>query len=59
MSGALVALARSGDPNHAELPAWPGYSESDRATMVFNVEPRVENDPMAAERRAWNDKRLG
>jgi para-nitrobenzyl esterase len=33
MSGALIALARSGDPNHESLPTWPGYSVSDRATM--------------------------
>ena len=58
MSGALIALARTGDPNHEALPNWPGYSEADRATMVFDVEPHVERDPMAAERRAWDDATL-
>jgi para-nitrobenzyl esterase len=55
MSGALVALARTGDPNHDGLPAWPAYSTTQRPTMVFDVQPRLENDPMSAERRAWDD----
>jgi para-nitrobenzyl esterase len=54
MSGALVALARTGDPNHDGMPAWPVYSTSERATMVFDVEPRVELDPLGAERRVWD-----
>ena len=41
MSGALVASARSGDPNHEGLPSWPGYSTSERPTMIFDVESRV------------------
>ena len=55
MSGALVALARSGDPNHEGLPPWPGYSTSERPTMIFDVESRLESDPMSAERRVWDD----
>jgi para-nitrobenzyl esterase len=58
MSGALIALARSGDPNHEALPNWPAYTEADRDTMIFNVECRVERDPMAAERLAWADAAL-
>ena len=26
MSGALVAFARTGNPNHAGIPKWPAYS---------------------------------
>ena len=58
MSGALVALARSGDPNHEGLPSWPGYSTSERPTMIFDVESRLESDPMSAERRVWDDSAL-
>ena len=53
-SGALVALARHGDPNHGAIPRWPAYTLADRATMVFDIEPRVEHDPMGAERRVWD-----
>jgi para-nitrobenzyl esterase len=61
MSGALVALARTGDPNHDGLPSWPAYTTSNRPTMVFDVESHLDDDPMAAERRAWDgvDQRLG
>ncbi len=58
MSGALIALARSGDPNHDGLPSWPGYSTSERPTMLFDVESHVETDPLSAERRVWDDTEL-
>ena len=46
MSGALVAFARSGDPNHAGLPTWPAYTPASRPTMVFeNEKVSVMNDP--------------
>ena len=57
MSGALIALARSGDPNHEGLPSWPAYSTSERPTMIFDVESHVETDPLSAERRVWDDRR--
>jgi para-nitrobenzyl esterase len=53
MGGSLVALARSGDPNHAALPPWPNYSVSERATMLFDTPCHVEHDPLGAERRVW------
>lgn len=59
MSGALVALARTGNPNHDGLPAWPAYSPDNRTTLLFDLEPSVENDPMAAERSAWDGVELG
>jgi para-nitrobenzyl esterase len=59
MSGALVALARRGDPNHDALPAWPRYSTAERATMVFDVESHVALDPMGEQRRIWDEHRLG
>jgi para-nitrobenzyl esterase len=59
MSGALVALGRTGDPNHDALPPWPTYLLLDRATMLFDVEPHLERDPMAGERQAWNGIDVG
>jgi para-nitrobenzyl esterase len=52
MSGAWVAFARSGNPNHKGLPAWPPFSADERATMMFNNECRVVNDPYREERLA-------
>jgi para-nitrobenzyl esterase len=51
LSDAFIAFARSGDPNHSGLPAWTPYGLTNRETMVFDVETRLENDPRGAERR--------
>jgi para-nitrobenzyl esterase len=53
MSGALVALARTGDPNHEALPHWPAYGVDQRSTMRFDVTPTVEHDPRSGERASW------
>ena len=53
MSNALLAFAHTGDPNHAGLPRWRPYELSDRATLLFDAEPRLENDPRGAERRLF------
>ncbi len=50
MAPAWLAFARSGDPNTAGLPPWPAYDRTNRATMIFDLECRVENDPWAAVR---------
>ena len=54
MSGAWISFARHGDPNHEGLPRWPTYDPEKRATMIFNSECRIENDPAAEERLAWS-----
>jgi para-nitrobenzyl esterase len=53
MSGAWLAFARSGDPNNQALPTWLPYTPSDRATMLFDVEPLVAADPFGDQLRAW------
>jgi para-nitrobenzyl esterase len=58
VSEAWLAFARSGDPNHPDLPAWPTYDTARRATMLFDVDCRVADDPDAEERLAW-EGRLG
>jgi para-nitrobenzyl esterase len=50
-----IAFIRTGNPNHAALPSWPTYDTTTRATMRFDFESRVENDPLAAERKIWGD----
>jgi para-nitrobenzyl esterase len=51
MSSAWIAFARSGNPNTGELPRWPAYGVKRRATMVFDLDSRVQNDPYAEIRR--------
>jgi len=51
MAPAWLAFARTGDPNTAALPHWPPYEAGARATMIFDLESRVENDPLADVRR--------
>jgi para-nitrobenzyl esterase len=45
MSRAWVSFARTGNPNHSDLPHWPAYSADTRATMIFNAPCEVRNDP--------------
>jgi para-nitrobenzyl esterase len=45
MSQAWVQFASDGNPNHAGLPEWSRYSETDRWTMVFDAPCGVEADP--------------
>jgi para-nitrobenzyl esterase len=52
MSGAWVAFARSGNPNHALLPKWEPFADAARQTMMFGRECRLVNDPYRDERLA-------
>ena len=52
MSAAWAAFARTGNPNHKGLPAWPKFNPTQRATMIFNNECQVVNDPNGVERKA-------
>jgi para-nitrobenzyl esterase len=53
VSGAWIAFARSGAPSTPQLPAWVAYDTGRRATMVFDNESRLVDDPGGAERQAW------
>jgi para-nitrobenzyl esterase len=50
-SGAWVAFARTGNPNHKTLPNWPAFDNTKRAVMVFNDECKVVDDPHGEEQR--------
>jgi para-nitrobenzyl esterase len=52
MSAAWAAFARSGNPNHADMPAWPKYDPATLPTMVFGDDVHVANDPNKEERLA-------
>jgi para-nitrobenzyl esterase len=51
MSSAWVAFARTGNPNHSGLPMWTPYDNTRRATMVFNNECKLVDDPHGPEQR--------
>jgi para-nitrobenzyl esterase len=53
MSGSFLALARTGDPNHPELPDWPKYELPERQTMVFDAQTRIVADPRREERELF------
>ena len=36
-NAAGIASARTGDPNHSDLPQWDPYSLDERTTMIFDA----------------------
>ena len=53
MQESFVAFAATGDPNHDGLERWPRYDLDTRATMIFDVASRIENDPRAWQRQLF------
>jgi para-nitrobenzyl esterase len=52
-AAAWIAFARTGNPNTSAIPSWPAYEASKRATMMFDGEMKVENDPRRDFRLLW------
>ncbi len=50
-----VTMAKNANPNNPKIPNWPGYDAAARATMIFDREVRVENDPRSEIRKFWAD----
>lgn len=50
MSEAWLAFARTGDPNHLELPPWQAFSPERGPTMIFDNTCRMSDDPDRRER---------
>jgi para-nitrobenzyl esterase len=53
MHEAWVAFGRTGRPAADGLPEWPRYTAERRATMLFDFEPKVVDDPNGADREVW------
>jgi len=51
VSGAWVAFARTGNPNHEYLRGWEPYDNVRRATMILNDQCRLVDDPHGKEQR--------
>lgn len=49
----FLAFARQGNPNGAGMAEWPVHDLQTRATMIFDVQSRVENDPRQWERELF------
>jgi para-nitrobenzyl esterase len=50
-----VTMAKNANPNNSKIPNWPAYDAQKRATMVFDKEVRVEDDPRSEIRKFWAD----
>jgi para-nitrobenzyl esterase len=45
MSRALVAFARTGNPNHDGIPQWQPFTEANRARLIFDTATQATVDP--------------
>jgi para-nitrobenzyl esterase len=54
LASTFVAFAKTGKPDNDQIPHWPAYDATTRATMIFDVNTRVVNDPRSAIRKYWS-----
>ncbi len=54
MQDAWTSFARTGDPSHAGLAAWPAFEPTRAATMVFGPETRLVDGPHREELTFWD-----
>jgi para-nitrobenzyl esterase len=52
-SDAIIRMARNGEPNGGELPAWPVYEPRDRQCLIVDENIRIESDPDRVHRELW------
>ncbi|MBL7700465.1 MAG: carboxylesterase/lipase family protein [Chitinophagaceae bacterium] len=45
MAIALSQFAKTGNPNHKNIPNWPVYDKQNGAVMIWNDDVKVSNDP--------------
>jgi para-nitrobenzyl esterase len=57
MHGAWVNFVKTGSPQHPDLPEWPQYDLTRRATMELNLASCIVDDPGAEERQLWDAAR--
>ena len=54
-----VTMAKNANPNNSKIPTWPAYDAGKRATMIFDREVRVEDDPRGEIRKFWAEMSRG
>jgi para-nitrobenzyl esterase len=55
MMDAWIAFAKTGDPSHAGVGAWPAYSTGERHTMIFGRHCGAQAAPFEDERAVWDE----
>ena len=53
MSSTWAAFARTGLPEHPDIPYWPPYTLERRSTLVFDASCHLAHDPGAETRALW------
>jgi para-nitrobenzyl esterase len=54
LASTFVAFAKTGNPDNDQIPHWPPYDARTRATMIFDSNTRVVDDPRSAIRQYWS-----
>jgi para-nitrobenzyl esterase len=55
MMDTWISFSRDGNPNGSSIPSFPQYDSKKRATMIFDKEITIEEDPYSKERASWDD----
>jgi len=54
LASSWIAFAKTGNPDNDAIPHWPAYDTTKRATMTFDTNTRVVDDPRGAIRQYWS-----
>jgi para-nitrobenzyl esterase len=55
MMDCWISFAKTGNPNHQNIPNLPPYDTDNRPTIIFDKEVTIQNDPNQEERSIWDD----
>jgi para-nitrobenzyl esterase len=53
MMDAWISFAKTGNPNHPNIPKWSPYDIDRRSTIIFDRNIEIWNDPLHMEREMW------